>query len=111
MCKLMFLDMPPCDTLIEQVPSVDTWGTEVVTIPLITRSADTIKVFASQASTTVSVIRTDISSGMVTSDSSFTLDRSGFKELDISDYTLIQSNNPIGVFQFSRRYVHPTVYN
>ena len=107
----MFLDMPPCDTLIEQVPPVDTWGTEVVTIPLITRSADTIKVFASQASTTVSVIRTDISSGMVTSDSSFTLDRSGFKELDISDYTLIQSNNPIGVFQFSRRYVHPTVYN
>ena len=94
----------PCDILIEQVPPVDTWGTELVTIPLITRSADTIKVFASQASTTVSVIRTDISSGMVTSDPSFTLDRNGFRELVISDYTLIQSNNPIGVFQFSRSY-------
>ena len=95
----------PCDILIEQVPPVDTWGTEEVTIPLITRSNDTIKVFASQASTTVNVTRTDISSGMVTSDPSFTLDRNEFRELVISDYTLIQSNNPIGVFQFSRSYL------
>ena len=102
----MFLDMPPCDILIEQVPPVDTWGTEVVTIPLITRSADTVKVFASQASTTINVTCTDISSGMVTSDPSFTLGRSGFRELDISDYTLIQSNNPIEIFQFSRSYVY-----
>ena len=103
-CANVPLTSEPCDMLIEQVPPVDTWGTEVVTIPLITRSADTIKVFASQASTTVSVTRTDISSGMVTSDPSFTLDRNGFRELVISDYTLIQSNNPIGVFQFSRSY-------
>ena len=96
--------LPPSDILIEQVPPVDTWGTEVVTIPLRTRSADTIKVFASQASTTVSVTRTDISSGVVTSDPSFTLNRNGFRELIISDYALIQSNNPIGVFQFSRSY-------
>ena len=94
----------PDDILIEQVPPVDTWGTEVVTIPLITRSADTIKVFASQASTTINVTRTNISSGMVTSDPSFTLGHNGFRELVISDYTLIQSNNPIGVFQFSRSY-------
>ena len=94
----------PCDILIEQIPPVDTWGTEVVTIPLITRSADTIKVFASKASTIVNVTRTDNSSGMVTSDPSFTLDHNGFMELVISDYTLIQSNNPIGVFQFSRSF-------
>ena len=104
-CTNIPLMSEPCDILIEQVPPVDTWGTEVVTIPLITRSADTIKVFASQASTTVNVTRTDISSGMVTSDPSFTLDRNGFMELVISDYTLIQSNNPIGVFQFSRSYL------
>ena len=103
-CAYIPLTSEPCDMLIEQVPPVDTWGTEVVTIPLITRSADTIKVFASQASTTISVIRTDISSGMVTSDPSFTLNRNGFMELVISDYTLIQSNNPIGVFQFSRSF-------
>ena len=103
-CANVPLTSEPCDMLIEQVPPVDTWGTEVVTIPLMTRSADTIKVFASQASTTVNVTRTDISSGMVTSDPSFTLDRNGFRELVISDYTLIQANNPIGVFQFSRSY-------
>ena len=86
-CTNIPLNSEPCDMLIEQVPPVDTWGTEVVTIPLITRSADTIKVFASQASTTVNVTRTDISSGMVTSDPSFTLDRNRFMELVISDYT------------------------
>ena len=94
----------PCDVLIEQVPPIDTWGTEVVTIPLITRNADLIRVFASQDSTTVSVTRTDISSGVVTSDPSFTLNRNGFMEFVISDYALIQSNNPIGVFQYSRSY-------
>ena len=60
--------------------------------------------FASQDSTTVSVTRTDISSGMVTSDPSFILNRNGFMELAIDDYALIQSNNPIGVFQYSRSF-------
>ena len=49
-CANIPLTSQPCDMLIEQIPPIDTWGTEVVTIPLITRSADTIKVFASQAS-------------------------------------------------------------
>ena len=108
-CANIPITMGPCDVLIEQVPPIDTWGTEVVTIPLITRSADTIKVFASQASTTVSVTRTDISSGVVTSDPSFTLNRNQFREIDIGDYALIQSNNPIGVFQFSRSYLTDNV--
>ena len=108
-CANVPLTSQPCDILIEQIPPIDTWGTEVVTIPLITRSADIIKVLASQASTTVNVTHTDISSGMVTNDPSFTLDRNGFRELVISDYTLIQSNNPIGVFQFSRSYTTDNV--
>ena len=103
-CANIPLMSEACDMLIEQVPPVDTWGTEVVTIPLVNRSADTIKVFASQASTTVNVTHTNISNGMVTGDPSFTLGRNGFMELVISDYTLIQSNNPIGVFQFSRSF-------
>ena len=110
-CANIPLNSTPCDILIEQVPPVDTWGTEVVTIPLINRSADTIKVFASQASTTVNVIRTNISSGMVTSDTSFTLGHNEFRELVISDYTLIQSNNPIGVFQFSRSFRTDNIIN
>ena len=103
-CASIPFNSKSCDMLIEQIAPIDTWGTEVVTIPLRTRSADVIKVFASQNSTTVNVTRTDISSGVVTSDPSFTLDRNRFMELVISDYTLIQSNNPIGVFQFSRSY-------
>ena len=104
----------PSDILTEQLQPIDTWGTEVVTVPLRTRSGDVLKVFASQDSTTVNVTYTDISSGMVTSDSfSFTLNRNGFRELGgismdstgaIADFALIQSNNPIAVFQFSRSF-------
>ena len=111
-CANVPLRSEPCDILIEQLPPIDTWGTEVVTVPLRTRSGDVLKVFASQASTAVNVTYTDINSGTVTSDS-FTLGHNGFRELGgtsivetgaISDFALIQSNNPIAVFQFSRSY-------
>ena len=98
----------PSDILIEQIAPIDTWGTEVVIIPLRTRSADIIKVFASQDSTAVNVTCTDISSGIVTINS-FTLARNGFMELLIDDFTLIQSKSPIGVFQFSRSYTTDNV--
>ena len=113
-CANVPLTSEPCDILIEQIPPIDTWGTKVVTIPLRTRSGDILKVFASQDSTTVNVTYTDINSGMVTSDSfSFILNRNGFRELGgtslgatgaIADFALIQSNNPIAVFQFSRSF-------
>ena len=111
-CANVSLTSELCDILIEQLQPADTWGTEVVTVPLRTRSGDILKVFASQDSTTVNVAYTDISSGTVTTDS-FTLNRNGFRELGgastvatgaISDFALIQSNNPIAVFQFSRSY-------
>ena len=112
-CANVPLAGEPCDILIEQLQPIDTWGTEVVTVPLRTRSGDVLKVFASQDSTTVNVTYTNISSGMVTSDS-FTLNRNGFRELGgtsivatgaIGDFALIQSNNPIAVFQFSRSFI------
>ena len=112
-CANVPLSSEPCDMLIEQLQPIDTWGTEVVTVPLKTKSGDVLKVFASQASTTVNVAYTNISSGTVTSDR-FTLGRNGFRELGgislvatgaIADFSLIQSNNPIAVFQFSRSYV------
>ena len=103
-------DSAPCDMVIEQIAPIDTWGTEAVTIPLRTRSADIIKVFALQDSTTVNVTSTDISSGVVTSNS-FMLTRNGFMELVTNDFTLIQSNNPIGVYQFSRSYTTDNVIN
>ena len=110
-CANVPLTSEPCDILIEQIPPIDTWGTEVVTIPLRTRSGDIIKVFASQDSTTVNVTYTDINSGMVTSKPSFRLNANQFKELLIEDLSLIQSNNPIGVFQFSRSFKADKVIN
>ena len=112
-CANVPLASEPCDILTEQLQPIDTWGNEVVTVPLRTRSGDVLKVFASQDSTTVNVTYTDINSGMVTSDSfRFTLNRNGFRELGgtsvatgaIADFALIQSNNPIAVFQFSRSF-------
>ena len=111
-CANVPLASEPCDILIEQLQPIDTWGTEVVTVPLKTRSGDVLKVFASQDSTTVNVTYTNVSNGMITSDS-FTLGRNGFRELGgtspnvtgaIGDFALIQSNNPIAVFQFSRSF-------
>ena len=113
-CANIPLASEPCDMLIEQLQPIDTWGTEAVTVPLRTRSGDVLKVFASQDSTTVNVTYTDINSDMVTNDSfSFTLNRNGFRELGgvslntteaIDDFALIQSDNPIAVFQFSRSF-------
>jgi len=92
----------PCDYLIEQIPPIDMWGNEVVTVPLRTREADIIKVIAAQDSTTVNIARTNLENGAVTSDPSFTLNAGEFREVIVSDYSLIQSNRPIAVFQFSR---------
>ena len=105
-CANVPITSEPCDMLIEQIQPIHTWGTEVVTIPLRTRrGGDIIKVFASQDSTTVSVTRTNIVNGTVTSDPSFTLNRNDFRELyNIEDFSLIQSNYQIGVFQFSRSF-------
>ena len=110
-CASVPLNNQPCDMLIEQIAPIDTWGTEIIIIPLITRSADVIKVFASHNYTIINVTHTNINSGMVTNDPSFTLNRNGFRELVISDLTLIQSNNPIGVFQFSRSHTSDNVIN
>ena len=104
-CANVPIHYDPCDIVIEQIAPVDTWGTEVVTVPLRTRSGgDMIKVFASQNSTTVNVTQTNTSSGRLTSGLSFTLNANQFQEFLTDDFTLIQSNNPVGVFQFSRSY-------
>jgi len=99
----------PCDHLIEQIPPIDMWGNEIATIPLITRTNDLIKVIAAQDSTTVSVTRTNINSGAVTVDPSFTLNTGQFRELTIGDYSLIQSNRPIAVIQFSMSWQQDSV--
>ena len=104
-CANVPLKRSPCDMLIEQIPSIDTWGSEVVTIPLKTKKGgDIIKIIASQDITIVNVTRTDIDDGMVTRDPSFILNAGQFAELLIKEFSLIQSNHPIGVFQIGRSF-------
>ena len=58
------------------------------------------------------LVQTYVVNGTVTSDPSFTLNRNGFRELqDIEDFSLIQSNYQIGVFQFSRSWTADNVIN
>lgn len=91
-----------CDMLIEQIPPTYTWGTEVVTIPLRTRTSDVIKIIASQPSTAVDVTYTDYVNGRTTSIPTFSLNSGQFKELLAGGYAFIKSNHPIAVFQISR---------
>ena len=102
-CANVPLKSNPCDMLIEQIPPTDTWGSEVITIPLKTKKGgDIIKIIASQDATAVNITRTNIDDGMVTRDPSFILNAGQFKEILIKEFSLIQSDHPIGVFQIGR---------
>ena len=103
-CADVPLTSEPCDMLIEQIPPIDTWGSEVVTIPLKTKDGDIIKVIASQDATRVNVTHTNIDDGTMTKHDTFNLNAGQFKELLIKDFSLIQSDNPIAVFQFARSF-------
>ena len=104
-CADVPLSSEPCDMLIEQIPPIDTWGSEVVTIPLKTKEGDIIKVIASQDATRVNVTHTNIDDGTVTRHDTFSLNAGQFKELLIKDFGLIQSDSPIAVFQFARSFL------
>ena len=104
-CANVPFDSKPCDMLIEQIPPIDTWGFEVVTIPLKTKKGgDIIKIISSQDTTVVNVTQTNTDDGMVTKDASFTINAGQFKELLVKDFTLIQSSRPVAVFQIGRSY-------
>ena len=104
-CANVPLSKQPCDMLIEQIPPIDTWGSEIVTIPLRSRNGgDIIKVIASQDATRVNVTHTNIDDGTVTKHDTFILNAGQFEELLIKDFSLIQSDNPIAVFQFARSF-------
>ena len=104
-CANIPLNSRPCDMLMEQIPSIDTWGTEIITIPLKTRkNGDLVKVIASEDSTSVFITTTDIVNGKVSNIPDFTLNAGEYKELLIEDFSVIRSTYPIAVFHFSRSY-------
>ena len=108
-CANVPLRSAPCDMLMEQIPPIDSWGTEVVTIPFKTRNGDVVKVIASQDSTTVFVTTTNIMNGKVSTVPAFKLNAGEYKELVIEEFSIIRSNYPIAVFQFSRSYTTDNV--
>ena len=109
-CANVPLNSRPCDMLMEQIPPIDTWGTEIITIPLKTRkNGDLMKVIASQDFTRVFVTKTDIMNGNVSNIPAFTLNAGDYKELVIEDFSIIRSNYPIAVFHFSRSFTADNV--
>jgi len=109
-CAIIPINSCPCDMVIEQLPPVDTWGTTIVTIPLRTRSGgDLVKVIAAYDFTTVNITQTDLNNSTVINFSIFTLNAGQYREILISNYTLMQSDRPIEVFQFSRSWLTDSV--
>ncbi len=79
-----------CDILVEQVPPVNTWGTEFVVNPLDVRNVDRVRIVASEDSTEVTI------DGSV-----YALDKGEYEEIDLREPTVILSNSPVQVSQFS----------
>ena len=91
-----------CDMIIEQILPTNKWGSEVVIVPLLTRYGYLIKIIAAEDNTMVTIASTGYTTGSVTSHPQFSLDSGEFRELTSSgDYTVIRSNHPISVYQFS----------
>lgn len=80
-----------CDHLVEQMYPIATWGTEYVTVPLMTRPYDVFRIVASVNGTQYSVNGTP----------SGTLNTGQFADIQLSAVSTITSTNPISVTQYS----------
>lgn len=84
-----------CDYLVEQLPDVTRWGKTHHTSPFSGRTRYTVRIIASQNSTTF----TTVPSGMVG-----TLNAGQFADVDLTGAGEFVSNNPVLVAQFMRGY-------
>ena len=80
-----------CNTLAEELTPVTAWGTSFVTEPLATRTGDTFRFLASEDDTTVQVNGATVA----------TLNAHAFYETTLSAASVITSDKPIFVTQFS----------
>lgn len=87
-----------CNILVEQVPPVETWGTEFVIGRLASRSGYSVRVLASEDSTVV------VEGGDLVA----TLDAGEFVERTISDRSIhLNTSKPVLVAQYSHGYTSP----
>jgi hypothetical protein len=94
-CGNVPVGVSACDHMIEQVPSVDTWGTSFVTVSLQTRlNGDIIRILANEDDTMIQV------RGGTTVDA--TLNAGQMKEFVGLDINQITASKPVLVAQYSR---------
>lgn len=89
-------NVPPtagfCDTLVEQIPPIETWGTSFLTAPLATRlKGDTFRFLAKENGTTLSINGQNVA----------TLNRGQVHEQLVDVGAQVRSNSPILVTQYS----------
>lgn len=81
-----------CDHLVEQLPPINTWGTQFITVPLANRTlGDTFKFIASNDATEITI----------NSGETINLNQGELHETILTESSLVQSNNPILVAQYS----------
>ena len=85
-------DTYACDHVVEQMPPPATWGESFVTVPLATRiGGDTFRILASEDNTSVSINGSPVA----------TLNRAQFHEQLIVGASVISSDKPVLVAQYS----------
>ncbi|MCH7959860.1 MAG: PKD domain-containing protein [Candidatus Hydrogenedentes bacterium] len=83
-----------CDHLVEQLPPVNAWGTDVITVPLATRvNGDTFRILAAQDGTTVTIAGA--------SPETISLNAGQFAERVFGSIHRISADRPILVAQFA----------
>ena len=93
-----------CDHMVEQMPSVETWGTEYVTSPLLTRRASySIKILSAHNDTLVSIKCIDLTTvePMIEEEKLFKSGNSYTLLLNPTQFCHIQSTRPVLVVQYS----------
>ena len=83
------------DHLIEQVPSVTSWGREFYTMPLATRKSYSIKILAAHNMTKITVYCNNLDESHVVNEGQYLS-----KTLPSQEYCVVYSDKPILVVQF-----------
>lgn len=83
-----------CDTIVEELLPVSSWGSTFFIVPLATRKSDTVRVLSSDDNNLVTVVNLNGSQ-------SFNLNRAEFKDLVLELPTRIDCRQPSTVMQFS----------
>jgi hypothetical protein len=91
LCTYVPKNIPACDHLYEQIPPSSAWGYKYGIVPLKTRKADTYRILSLFDNTEV----------YLNNENSLRLESREYDEIMLSDPTIISSNNPILVAQYS----------